>query len=86
MEWVYDNKQKEKEILNAYLERFTLLKGVGICSQSTIRKVGFNGNIIFILTSRAEEIIYVGHGLSDIIASSKVGILVVAVACRNSRA
>jgi len=38
MEWVYDNRQKEKEILNAYLERFTFLKGIGICSQSIIRK------------------------------------------------
>lgn len=30
MEWVYDNRQKEKEIFNAYLERFTLLKGIGM--------------------------------------------------------
>jgi hypothetical protein len=37
MEWVYDNGQKEKEILNAYMERFTLLKGIGICSQSIIK-------------------------------------------------
>ncbi len=39
MEWVYDNRQK-KEIVNAYLECFTLLKGIGICSQSIIKKVG----------------------------------------------
>ncbi len=38
MEWVYDNQQKEKEIFNAYLERFTLLKGIGICSQSIMKK------------------------------------------------
>jgi hypothetical protein len=42
MEWVYDNRQKEKEIFNAYLERLTLLKGIGICLQSIIRKEGFN--------------------------------------------
>jgi hypothetical protein len=42
MEWVYDNQQKEKEVFNAYLERFILLKGIGICSQSIIRKVGIN--------------------------------------------
>jgi len=40
MEWVYDNRQKEKEILNAYLERYTLLEGIGICSQTIIRKEG----------------------------------------------
>jgi|GEM_PF-1682386 len=46
MEWIYDNRQKEKEIFNAYLERFTLLKGIGICSQSIIRKEGnFNKKI-----------------------------------------
>jgi len=38
MEWVYDNRQKEKEIFNAYLERFTLIKGIGIYSRSIIRK------------------------------------------------
>jgi hypothetical protein len=38
MEWVYDNQQKEKEIINAYLERFTLLSGIGICLQSIMRK------------------------------------------------
>ena len=38
MEWVYDNQQKEKEIFNDYLERFTLLKGIGICLESIIRK------------------------------------------------
>jgi len=38
MEWVYDNRQKKKRFLNAYLERFTLLKGIGICSQSIIKK------------------------------------------------
>ncbi|RZJ87348.1 MAG: hypothetical protein EOO20_16255 [Chryseobacterium sp.] len=37
MEWVYDNQQKEKEIFNA--------KGIGICSQSIIRKVGNNDKI-----------------------------------------
>jgi len=26
MEWVYDNQQNEKEIFNAYLDRFTCLK------------------------------------------------------------
>ncbi|CAM4427843.1 hypothetical protein SAMN06265348_1211 [Pedobacter westerhofensis] len=30
MEWVYDNQQKEKELVNAYLEWGTLLKGIGI--------------------------------------------------------
>ncbi|QPH40604.1 hypothetical protein [Pedobacter endophyticus] len=44
MEWVYDNRQKEKEIFNAYLERFTSLKGIDICSQSIIRKEGNNDN------------------------------------------
>lgn len=41
MEWVYDNQQKEKEIFNAYLERFTLLKGIGICLQSFSEKEGY---------------------------------------------
>lgn len=39
MEWVYDNRQKE--IFNAYLDRFILLKGIDICSQSIIRKEEF---------------------------------------------
>ena len=40
MEWVYDNRRKEKDIFNAYLERFTSLKVIDVCSKSIIRKGG----------------------------------------------
>ncbi len=36
--------KKKKRYLMLYLERFTLLKGIGICSQSIIRKEGNNEN------------------------------------------
>ena len=36
--------KKKKEISNVYLEWFTFLKGIGICSQSIIKKVGNNEN------------------------------------------
>lgn len=36
--------KKKKEIFNVYLEWFTFLKGIGICSQSIIKKVGNNEN------------------------------------------
>ncbi|PWS28436.1 hypothetical protein DHW03_00840 [Pedobacter yonginense] len=44
MEWVYDNQQKEKEIFNDCLERYTLLKCISICLESLIKKGGNNEN------------------------------------------